>query len=174
MRDTQAVALRSEFGRETVGLDESGRPVDRNGRPTFPLLPIYTYLLNAGLTPKDVQKTGDELMRRVRLRVRKLADKEQEHDAAKLRYVRDPMYRQMVNQNLIREELGGMGFGKDELRAMDEGLKLGLVSPDAKANEVKVSGPDGEIAFDMERHGEDVVLQNRNTGEKTVHHVVDD
>ena len=133
--------LRHEFGDNAVGFDDQGVPVDAKGNQAFPLLPIHTYLVNAGLSLADAVRTADELRLRVRRRIIQLAEATKENEVERLRYFVDVNYRRQLNQDLLREELLGMGFGVEELRIIDQGAHLGLAPPDPKPPVARVRGP---------------------------------
>lgn len=121
------------------------------------VFPIYTYLLNAGLSPADVRSAGDEIRRRVRERIKQKAmgdDPEEQR-----RYLTDHSHRHQVNAQIVGEVVLGMGFETAELRKIDAGLRLGLASRPER------SGPLVARATDVDGTPEDFeILQNDGTG----------
>jgi hypothetical protein len=108
---------------------------------------IYTLLQNAGLSDSDILDVGDELWRRIRLRVAKLAASD---DVDKrLRYCemtrRGKIYRERTNKQIVAEEILAMRFSRDELARVDAGLLLGLPGSPEKTGRrfAKVTGVDG-------------------------------
>ena len=89
-----------------------------------PLLPLATYLLNAGLSERDARQAEAYVLGEARKRIAKKAL----HDDAgqRFRYLNDARYRAQVNREVIAEVLLEFGFSREELRVMDEGLKLSL------------------------------------------------
>lgn len=108
-------------------------------------IPLYTYLRNAGLSPDDVRRDGDEIWRRIRARiaVQALSD-----DADKRRrYMRDWQYRRHVNMAAIAEVIVDYGFNAAERTALDEGLRIGGIAPVAEKPKnliARTVGPNGE------------------------------
>lgn len=114
-----------------------------------PLLAISTYLANAGLSERDAAEVEALILGRVR---RRIAEKARIDDAGqRFRYLNDVEYRSRVNRELIGEAVLELGFTADELRVIDEGLKLGLVAEDPKPTVARVLGADGrEVDFEID------------------------
>jgi len=135
---------------------------------------IYTLLKNAGLSDRDVNEVGDELWRRIKLRVAKLAASQNVDE--RLRYCensrRGKRVRERTNKQIVAEEFLAMRFTRDELARVDAGLLLGLPgTPERNGRKfAKVTGIDGrpqEFEVLTEQLGagvERTLLKDRRTG----------
>jgi hypothetical protein len=138
-------------------------------------LHFYTYLLNAGLSEKDILEVGDELWRRVRERVAKMAMSADAEE--RLRYCGTGRVaaacRSRINKEIIAEEFLAMRFTLNELSRVDVGLRLGLSSADAKTGRTyaNVTGIDGRpqrfevITESLGPYTERVFLKDTRTGQ---------
>ena len=72
-------------------------------RKAPPALPLVTYFLHAGLSPRDAQDAARELLARVRSRILRLAATHTLEEQR--RYVADWPYREQLNARLIAEEI---------------------------------------------------------------------
>lgn len=119
-------------------------PAEDQGTPVH----VYTYLLNAGLSPADVTTAGDELWRLIRARLGMIATSDDPQK--RLRYAertpRGAAYRKKINREVIAEAFLAMKFSRGELVRIDEGLNLGLTTAAVKTGKVfaRVTGIDGE------------------------------
>ena len=105
-------------------------------RKAPPALPLVTYFLNAGLSPRDAQDAARELLARVRSRILRLAATHTLEEQR--RYVADWPYREQLNARLIAEEILLMRFSGDELRVIDEGLQLGIAPREGSGRTARV------------------------------------
>jgi len=119
-------------------------PQSQPARDQQTAIHIYTLLSNAGLSDADILDVGDELWKRIKLRVAKLAAS-QDRDQ-RLRYCHDKSYREQVNMQIVGEEFLAMKFTRDEIARIDEGLRLKLLGPTERTGRrfAKVTGVNGE------------------------------
>src|SRR5262245_14724441 len=92
--------------------------------------PIYTLLMNAGLSPADVRRCGDAILKAMyeRLKRKALSDNADERAL----YKNDRAHRVKVNQEIVRECIAELRFSEPELAKLDAGLRLGLIAPRPK------------------------------------------
>lgn len=136
---------------------------------------VYTLLMNAGLSKKEVREVGDELWRRVKVRVAKMAASADAEE--RLRYCGEDRIsratRNRINQQIVGEEFLAMRFSRDEMERIEEGLRLGLTPKSAKtgrrfANVIGLDGQPQQFEVLTEKIGpqaERVILKDTRTGQ---------
>lgn len=128
-------------------------------------IPIYTYLMNAGLSPADVKSAGDEIRKRVREKIRQKAMGD-DPDTQR-RYLTDAAYRAEVNAQIVGEVVVSFGFELQEVREIDRGLRLGLQSAPTRRGppvaHVKADGIDED--FEILDLSDRPVVRSRKDGQ---------
>lgn len=152
-------------------LDAQGLPVDRNGNRMYPRLPLATYFANAGLSERDAIQLEAHIRQEAR---RRIAEKCRTDDAdERRRYLRDRAHRERINREVIADILLGLGFSAEELRVVDQGMKLGLADRGHHRTTARVSGSHGEQTLSVESEdrgpgGQRYVVRDERTGERNV------
>lgn len=159
--------------------DDTLAPFDEDGRRQYPMLPMETYLVNAGSSIPDALALGAEIRKRVKLKLRKFLEAHPEVAARVAPFPggRDPHYQERIelNRRMIVDVLGDLRIERDVLAKLDRGLKAGLVAEEkAKTATARTTGADGRVEeFEVTREGagesQRVLARSTSTGDLMVH-----
>ena len=160
----------------TLLYDANGQPaVGRNG-DKYPDLPLGTYFANAGLSRAEAERATAECMGRAKQILRThLRELEIREPGAARRYLSDWTKRDELNRKVLAAALIAMGFDSKELREIDRGMKLQLLSPEPFVQRARTMGPTGPVDFEItpldpkRENGKTHKLTNLKTGEVSVH-----
>lgn len=139
----------------------AGRPAEAQADP----FPIYTYLMNAGLSPADVRRVGDEILRLMRERLKKKALSDDADE--RRRYMTDRAYREGFNKQVVADVIAELRFVEPELMRLDQGLRLGLIPKRVRTGPLVAHTirPNGEPEdFEVLDRGARPVVRSRKDG----------
>lgn len=141
-------------------------------------IPVYTVLLNAGLSMTDVYEVGDEVWRKVKLALAAIAvsddaDEREKYTEGEARgstpeqIARGRAYREEIHTQLFAQALKEMRFTQDEASIIERGMRLGTSSIEKPTGRrfARTTGPDGSVQeFEiMEQRGSTTVLKDTKT-----------